>query len=41
MVSDEVKRLKALELENNRLTKLVTERDLEIEVMKEFTAKNG
>ncbi len=40
MVSDDVKRLKALELENNRLKKLVAERDLEIEVMKEISAKN-
>jgi putative transposase len=35
----ETKRLKALELENNRLKKLVAERDLEIEVMKEISAK--
>ena len=41
MVSDDVKRLKALEVENNRLKKLVAERDLEIEVMKEISAKNG
>jgi putative transposase len=40
MVSDDVKRLKALELENNRLKKLVAERDLEIEVMKEISSKN-
>jgi putative transposase len=40
MVSDDVKRLKALELENNRLKKLVDERDLEIEVMKEISSKN-
>ena len=39
MVSDDVKRLKALEVENNRLKKLVAERDLEIEVMKEISAK--
>ena len=39
MVSDDVKRLKALELENGRLKKLVAERDLEIEVMKEISAK--
>ena len=37
--SDDVKRLKQLELENSRLKKLVVERDLEIEVMKEITAK--
>jgi putative transposase len=30
---------KALELENNRLKKLVAERDLEIEVMKEISGK--
>jgi putative transposase len=38
-VSD-VRRLKALEAENARLKKLVAERDLEIEVMKEIAAKN-
>jgi len=37
--TDEVRRLKALELENGRLKKLVAERDLEIEVMKEIAAK--
>ena len=36
---DEAKRLKQLELENGRLKKLVAERDLEIEVMKEIAAK--
>jgi putative transposase len=35
----EAKRLKALEAENTRLKKLVAERDLEIEVMKEIAAK--
>ena len=35
----EAKRLKLLEIENNRLKKLVAERDLEIEVMKEIAAK--
>lgn len=39
MVTDDVKRLKALEAENARLKKLVAERDLEIEVMKEISAK--
>jgi putative transposase len=39
MVSNDVKRLKALESENARLKKLVAERDLEIEVMKEIAAK--
>jgi len=39
MQSNDVKRLKQLELENSRLKKLVVERDLEIEVMKEITAK--
>jgi len=38
---DEVRRLKQLEVENGRLKKLVAERDLEIEVMKEIAAKNG
>jgi transposase-like protein len=37
---DEVKRLRQLEQENARLKKLVAERDLEIEVMKEIAAKN-
>ena len=31
----DVRRLKALEIENTRLKKIVAERDLEIEVMKE------
>jgi putative transposase len=39
MVSDDVKRLKVLEAENTRLKKLVAERDLEIEVMKEIAGK--
>ena len=36
---DEVRRLKQLDQENARLKKLVAERDLEIEVMKEIAAK--
>jgi putative transposase len=36
---DETRRLKQLETENARLKKLVAERDLEIEVMKEVAAK--
>ncbi len=36
---DDVLRLKQLEQENARLKKLVAERDLEIEVMKEIAAK--
>ncbi len=35
----DTKRLKALEAENGRLKKIVAERDLEIEVMKEIAAK--
>lgn len=35
----DAKRLKALEAENTRLKKLVAERDLELEVMKEIAAK--
>ena len=35
----DVKRLRQLEQENKRLKKLVVERDLEIEVMKEIAAK--
>ena len=38
--ADDVRRLKRLEAENARLKKLVAERDLEIEVMKEVAAKN-
>ena len=34
-----VKRLRQMELENARLKKLLAERDLEIEVMKEIAAK--
>jgi putative transposase len=37
--ANEVRRLKQLELENARLKKIVAERDLEIEVMKEIAAK--
>jgi putative transposase len=37
--SSDVKRLRQLEAENMRLKKLVAERDLEIEVMKEIAAK--
>ena len=36
---DDVRRLKQLEAENARLKKLVAERDLEIEVMKEIQLK--
>ena len=36
----DVRRLQQLESENARLKKLVAERDLEIEVMKEVAAKN-
>jgi transposase-like protein len=36
----DVKRLRHLEHENGRLKKLVAERDLEIEVMKEVARKN-
>ena len=39
MVSNDVKRLKALESENARLKKMVAERDLAIDVMKEIAAK--
>lgn len=41
MGSEDVKQLKALAQENVRLKKLLAERDLEIEVMKEINAKNG
>lgn len=41
MEASDVKRLKVLELENARLKKLLAERDLDIEVLKEINAKNG
>lgn len=37
--TNDVKRLKVLESENFRLKKILAERDLEIEVMKEIAAK--
>ncbi len=37
--ASDVKRLKTLEAENSRLKKLLDDRDLEIEVMKEINAK--
>ncbi len=37
--ANEVRRLKQLEIENGRLKKILAERDLEIEVMKEIAAK--
>lgn len=39
MGSDDVKRLRELEQENARLRKLLVDRDLELEVMKEINAK--
>ena len=38
--ASDVRRLRRLETENARLKKLVVERDLEIEVMKEVASKN-
>ena len=38
---NDAKRLKQLESENARLKKLLAERDLEVEVMKETASKNG
>lgn len=35
----DVKRLKALELENSRLKKLLAERDLDVEILKEINEK--
>lgn len=37
--ANEVRRLKQMETENARLKKLLAERDLEIEIMKEVNAK--
>ena len=39
MEVNDVRRLKTLESENTRLKKLLAERDLEIEIMKEIAAK--
>ena len=39
MDANEVKRLRQLEQENARLKKMIAERDLEIDVMKEIAAK--
>ncbi len=39
MQAADVKRLKALELENSRLKKLLAERDLDLEILKEINAK--
>lgn len=39
MDTNEVKRLRTLEQENARLKKMLAERDLEIDVMKEIAAK--
>ena len=39
MSTDDVRRLRALEQGNNRLKKILAERDLQIEVMKEIAAK--
>lgn len=39
MEAADVKRLKALELENSRLKKLRAERDLDLEILKEINAK--
>jgi putative transposase len=41
MDKNEVIHLRQLETENERLKKLLAERDLEIEVMKEIASKNG
>jgi putative transposase len=37
--TDDVKRLKQLKQENSRLKKILAERDLEIEVMREIAAR--
>ena len=39
MAPSDVKRLRALEAENARLKRLLTERDLDISVLKEINAK--
>jgi putative transposase len=40
MKAQEVKRLKGLEVENGRLKKMVAERDLDIEILKEASSGN-
>ena len=39
MSADDIKRLRLLEQENTRLKKILAERDLKIELMKEIAAK--
>jgi len=39
METDEMAKLKAIEIENTRLRKLLVDRDIEIEVMKEINRK--
>ena len=41
MKTPDVRRLRELEQENARLKKLLAERDLELDAMKEVLAKNG
>lgn len=41
MTGEEARRLRELERENARLKKLVAERDLEIDAMKELVSKNS
>jgi len=41
MAKQEVRRLRDLERENTRLKRLVVERDLEIDVLKEFLGKGS
>lgn len=41
MQSKEVQRLRDLEKENARLKRLLAERDLEIDIVKEYLAKNS
>lgn len=40
MQTNEVKKLRELEKENARLKRLLAERDLDIDILKELTAKN-
>jgi putative transposase len=40
MQTSDVKRLRELEKENARLKRLLAERDLDIDILKELTAKN-
>ncbi len=41
MSKPEVRRLRELERENERLKRMMAERDIELDIIKEFLAKNS